>query len=174
LLVIGFFNWLTAKCGVLTLDRYYYAYDFNSIGRLVIAQKNDCITTVSFSPVCDGYREKETELILKTKSQLEEYLAGNRKVFNLPLAAEGTVFQKKVWSALLEIPYGCVQSYGEIARKIGNPNAARAVGGACNKNPVCIIVPCHRVVGANGSLTGYALGLDMKQKLLEIECSQFV
>jgi len=102
-------------------------------------------------------------------TQLQEYFAGKRKVFDLELAPSGTDFQKKVWQALLKIPYGKTATYKEIAAAIGHPKAARAVGMACNKNPIAIIIPCHRVVGSNGSLTGYAGGLEMKKRLLELE-----
>lgn len=103
--------------------------------------------------------------------QLEEYFCGKRRKFELPLCLIGTEFQKCVWKALLEIPYGQVRTYGEIARTIGSPYAARAVGMACNRNPLWIVVPCHRVIGADGSLTGYADGIDMKKTLLELEKS---
>lgn len=103
------------------------------------------------------------------QKQFTEYEKGIRKIFDLPLHIKGTEFQKKVWNALLEIPYGETRSYQEIAIQIGNPKAVRAVGGACNRNPIGIIVPCHRVVGKNGSLTGYAGGLDYKKLLLENE-----
>lgn len=153
----------------MTANNFYFAYDFKNKARIVIAQKNSYIAAVSLMPVGGCYVQKETELIKRTKMQLEEYFAGKRKNFDLPLAAEGTDFQKKVWNALLEIPYGKTVSYGELAKKLGKPKAARAVGGACNKNPICIIVPCHRVIGANGNLTGYAFGLDFKRKLLQLE-----
>lgn len=103
------------------------------------------------------------------QKQFTEYEKGIRKLFDLPLHIVGTEFQKKVWNALLEIPFGETRSYQEIAIRIGNPKAVRAVGGACNRNPIGIIVPCHRVVGKNGSLTGYAGGLDYKKMLLEHE-----
>jgi methylated-DNA-[protein]-cysteine S-methyltransferase len=103
------------------------------------------------------------------QKQFTEYELGKRKVFDLPLHIKGTEFQKKVWDALLEIPYGETRSYQEIAIQVGNPKAVRAVGGACNRNPIGIIVPCHRVVGKNGSLTGYAGGLDYKKMLLDKE-----
>jgi len=125
--------------------------------------------------ICEVYREKieaeisETPLIKKTAAQLEEYFAGKRKAFDLPLNPQGTEFQKKVWKALQEIPYGKTVSYKDIAEKIGSPKASRAVGGANNKNPISIIIPCHRVIGANGALVGYAGGLDMKRELLELE-----
>lgn len=108
----------------------------------------------------------ESNIIQK---QLTEYERGARKVFDLPLHLEGTEFQKQVWNALLEIPYGETRTYQEIAIRIGKPKAVRAVGGACNRNPIGIIVPCHRVLGKNGSLTGYAGGLSYKELLLNHE-----
>ena len=98
--------------------------------------------------------------------QLEEYFGGARRRFDLPLRLEGTPFQRRVWQALLDIPFGDTESYGQLARRIGNPGASRAVGLANNRNPVAIIVPCHRVIGADGSLTGYGGGLDRKSWLL--------
>lgn len=104
-----------------------------------------------------------------TMRELQEYFEGKRKEFTVPLAMEGTEFQKKVWNALLKIPYGQTCSYKEIAIQIGSPGACRAVGMANNRNPIPILVPCHRVIGADGRLTGYAGGLDMKEKLLKLE-----
>jgi len=101
--------------------------------------------------------------------QLGEYFAGDRRVFELPLALDGTAFQRQVWAALQEIPYGKTATYGEIATALGHPSAARAVGMANNRNPIAIIVPCHRVVGRNGALVGYGGGLDRKRMLLELE-----
>ncbi len=101
--------------------------------------------------------------------EISEYLDGKRKIFDFPIAPSGTDFQKAVWSALCKIPYGETRTYGEIAKSVGNPKAARAVGGACNKNPVLLAVPCHRVLGADGSLTGFASGLENKKYLLELE-----
>ena len=101
--------------------------------------------------------------------QLREYFEGTRQSFDFPIMLKGTPFQKAVWNCLQEIPYGEVRSYGEIAAQIGNPKASRAVGMACNRNPLWIVVPCHRVIGSNRKLTGYAGGLDMKRKLLELE-----
>jgi methylated-DNA-[protein]-cysteine S-methyltransferase len=111
----------------------------------------------------------EIDLIKTAEKQLREYFAGNRKSFDLPLEITGTDFQKKVYAELLKIPYGEIISYKELARRVGNLNASRAVGGAVAKNPVSIIVPCHRVVGSNGRLTGFGGGLPMKKKLLELE-----
>jgi len=101
--------------------------------------------------------------------QLEEYFRGERQSFDLPLAPVGTPFQMAVWEALRTIPYGETRSYGQIAAAIGNPKGSRAVGMACNRNPIWIVIPCHRVVGSTGKLTGYEGGLDMKRSLLELE-----
>jgi methylated-DNA-[protein]-cysteine S-methyltransferase len=106
------------------------------------------------------------------KRQLEEYFAGERTTFEVKLAAEGAPFEREVWHALEEIPYGETVSYGEIARRVGQPTAARAVGTANGRNPISVIVPCHRVIGANGSLTGYGGGLERKRLLLELERGQ--
>ena len=116
-----------------------------------------------------GYERKETPLIAKAHSQLAEYFAGTRQAFDLALNARGTAFQRAVWAALLEIPYGVTCSYKDVAMRIGNPNASRAVGMANNRNPIAIIVPCHRVVGADGRLVGYGGGLHIKTFLLELE-----
>ena len=104
--------------------------------------------------------------------QLEEYFAGQRRAFDLPLALDGTAFERSVWNELLGIPYGETTSYGELARAIGRPDAARDVGGAVGRTPVPIVVPCHRVVGSDGSLTGYGGGLDRKRALLDLEAGQ--
>ena len=105
----------------------------------------------------------------ETRRQLGEYLSGRRRDFDLPLDPRGTEFQRLCWEALQAIPYGETRSYGQQARIIGRPEAARAVGMANHDNPIGVIIPCHRVIGSNGSLTGYAGGLDMKRKLLELE-----
>jgi methylated-DNA-[protein]-cysteine S-methyltransferase len=107
-----------------------------------------------------------------TRAQLTEYFAGARERFDLPLQLEGTAFQRRVWSALVEIPYGQTTSYGELARGLGQPDAVRAVGTANGSNPISIIVPCHRVIGADGSLTGYGGGMERKRLLLELEAEQ--
>lgn len=114
--------------------------------------------------------ESISTILEQAKQQLQEYLDGKRQRFDLPIDSEqGTDFQRKVWCALRNIPFGETRTYGEIAKAIGSPNGARAVGMACNKNPLLIVTPCHRVIGANGELTGFACGLDIKKKLLEIE-----
>lgn len=108
-------------------------------------------------------------ILVETERQLGEYFAGRRRSFSLPLDFQGTPFQRRVWAALLTIPYGETRSYGEIARQIGNPTAVRAVGAANGRNPISIIAPCHRVIGATGKLTGFAGGLDAKARLLALE-----
>jgi methylated-DNA-[protein]-cysteine S-methyltransferase len=113
--------------------------------------------------------ERNDRVFRSVKEQLAAYFAGKLQEFELELAGEGSAFQKKVWRALVDIPYGATESYGGLARRIGNVNASRAVGLANGRNPIGIIVPCHRVVGANGSLTGYGGGLERKQWLLEHE-----
>lgn len=148
---------------------YRCHYEF-PIGTICIEEKNQCISGLYREENIDEQeKEQETELIRKAYEQLTEYFAGKRKSFDLPLYLEGTKFQQKVWAALQTIPYGETRSYGEIARQIGSPKAARAVGGANHNNPVMILVPCHRVIGADGSLTGFGGGLDMKKYLLELE-----
>ena len=150
---------------------FYYN---TSIGRIGIEENGIAITKLEFinNDVQEEIMEKnETALLKQAINELNEYLDGKRSSFDLPLEPKGTEFQKKVWNALKEIPYGETRSYGEIAKVIGNEKASRAVGMANNKNPIPIIIPCHRVIGANGRLVGYAGGLDIKEKLLEVEKS---
>lgn len=147
----------------------YFCYD-TEIGRIKISEKDEKIIGFVFSDYKkENEIEKETDAIRKTYLQLKEYLSGKRKNFDIEIEMIGTEFQKKVWKELLNIPYGETRSYKDIAIAIGNGKACRAVGNANNKNPIAIIVPCHRVVGSNGSMTGYAGGLDIKEKLLKIE-----
>jgi len=113
--------------------------------------------------------EEETRLLKTAAEQLWDYLAGSRQLFDLPLDPQGTKFQKSVWNALLNIPYGEIRSYKQVAQAIGNPKACRAVGMANNKNPILIVIPCHRVIGSDGSLMGYGGGLELKEKLLKLE-----
>ncbi len=113
--------------------------------------------------------DKKHPILLETQKQLNEYFSGQRKVFDLPLDFEGTEFQQKVWQALLTIPFGETRSYKQIAEQLGNVKAVRAVGAANGKNPISIIAPCHRVVGANGKLVGFAGGLENKDILLKLE-----
>ena len=108
-------------------------------------------------------------VLVETERQLREYFAGERRTFDVPLSFAGTDFQKRVWAALLAIPFGETRSYGEIAHQLGTPGASRAVGAANGRNPISIIAPCHRVVGSNGKLTGFAGGLEAKAFLLDLE-----
>jgi len=112
---------------------------------------------------------RDVEPFKAAADQLDAYFAGERTTFDLPLAARGSDFQQRVWAALLGIPYGATESYGDLAQRIGLPGAARAVGLANGKNPIGIVIPCHRVVGSNGSLTGYGGGLDRKRQLVDLE-----
>lgn len=138
------------------------------IGILKIEGKDDFITSVEFVD-CDG-EVNESEVVVEAKKQLQEYFEGRRKEFTIKIRPIfGTEFQQKVWNALKAIPYGQTVSYKYIAEKIGNPKGVRAVGGANNKNPIAIIVPCHRVIGANGKLVGYAGGVHIKEYLLKLE-----
>ena len=118
--------------------------------------------------VCD-LPEGETPLTAWAAAQLEEYFAGRRSIFTVPLAPQGTEFQLAVWKALRDIPYGQTRTYSEIAGAVGRPRAARAVGMANHDNPLLIMTPCHRVIGKNGALTGFACGLEVKRRLLELE-----
>lgn len=119
-----------------------------------------------------GERDDRHPELLRAQQQLQEYLAGNRRVFTLPLdLSSGTAFQQSVWRALLQIPLGETRSYAAISAQLGKPTATRAVGAAVGRNPLSIVVPCHRVVGANGALTGYAGGLDRKAQLLALEAA---
>ena len=149
---------------------YFKTYD-TVIGKIIIEESEEKISRIEIvngTEKFDG-KEEETELINKTYKELDEYFRGKRKTFDIPLKIEGTEFQKKVWNALLEIPYGETRSYLEIAKRIDNPKASRAVGMANHNNKIIIIIPCHRVIGSNKKLIGYAGGLDVKEKLLKLE-----
>ena len=143
-------------------------------GKLAIAALNGNITNVFFynEAIAATMHVKETAVISEAARQLDEYFAGLRQTFELALAPEGTAFQQSVWAALRQIPYGKTCSYKDIAQKIGLPKAYRAVGMANNRNPIAIIIPCHRVIGADGKLVGYAGGLEIKSKLLALEAKQ--
>lgn len=146
------------------------AYCFETpIGNITAIETDKSITRVFFGKF--SY-EKNSPLLIETKKQLNEYFSGKRQKFTLPLTLLGTPFQQKVWQQLLTIPFGKTVSYQEIALKIGKPKSCQAVGQAIHNNPIAIIVPCHRVIGKNGQLTGYAGGLELKQKLLNLELSQ--
>lgn len=144
------------------------------IGKIEIIEENEKLIELK---ICNEEKnekknniiEKDTKLLLEVEKQLQEYFEGKRTKFEIPLNPKGTEFMKKVWKELLKIPYGEVRTYKEIAEKIGNSKASRAVGMANNKNQIPIIIPCHRVIGSNNKLIGYALGLDMKKYLLDLE-----
>ena len=143
------------------------------IGPLFILENNGSI--VGISNKVEGWQgiNKETEVIKETYRQLSEYFAGKRDSFDIPIKTQGTDFQEKVWNALKQIPYGETRSYKDIAIAIGKPKAMRAVGMANNRNPIMIVIPCHRVRGANGQLIGYGGGLDVKEKLLTLEKAKY-
>ena len=143
-------------------------YYQTKIGRIKIAQEGDAIVEINVTE-SEKESEKETPLIKKTIKELEEYFEGKRKFFDIPISIKGTEFQEKVWEALSRIPYGETKSYEDIAKMIGCPKGARAVGMANHNNKIIIIIPCHRVIGKNGKLIGYAGGLPVKEKLLQIE-----
>lgn len=156
------------KKSLNNINCYYSFFHFDIIN-LIIIQQNDCIVRISFD-INDIIGENlETDIIISTKKQLLEYFLKQRKDFDIPVLLIGTEFQKKVWNSLLEIPYGETVSYKYIAEKINHPKSFRAVGNANNKNPLPIIFPCHRVIGSNKELIGYAGGLPVKKYLLNIE-----
>lgn len=136
------------------------------VGTLCVCSDGEAVTGIRFGA---GETNRGCPVTGQARQQLTEYFAGQRREFDLPLAPAGTDFQSRVWALLREIPYGETVTYGELARRLGNPKSARAVGMACNRNPIAIVVPCHRVVGSTGSLTGYAGGLDAKAFLLKLE-----
>jgi len=147
-----------------------YSYVDTPIGAILIAGDGTSIIETYFAgarPKPDWIRDDEA--FAEAAAQLRAYFAGGRKAFDLPLAPRGTEFQRSVWSALLEIPYGQTTTYSAIAETISRPAAVRAVGAANGANPIPIIIPCHRVIGANGSLTGFGGGLDVKRTLLALE-----
>lgn len=145
----------------------YYPYNLTILGKIYITEDDGFITNISFKEL--KAQKEETPLIKKTYLELEEFLNKKRKTFDIPILPKGTNFQKRVWEELLKIPYGQTVTYKDIAQRIGNEKACRAVGMANNKNPIVIIIPCHRVVGTNNNLTGYSGGVEIKQKLLELE-----
>lgn len=145
-------------------------YMESPLGRLLLMEEDGFLTYVSFTKEPpETMVFAETKLLLEAKEQLLAYMAGDRKDFDLPMNPKGTVFQKKVWQALMEIPYGKTASYGEIAKIVGSPKGARAVGMANHVNPIFLIVPCHRVIGADGKLVGYGGGMEKKVFLLDLE-----
>lgn len=156
----------------------YFTITSSPYGDIALTANEQGLTALSFQQgalplvIDESYRESP-EHFIDTCQQLEEYFIGERTVFDLPLAPQGTPFQQKVWQALTTIKQGDTKSYLWIAKKINNAKAVRAVGAANGKNPIALIIPCHRVIGANGKLTGYAGGLALKAKLLMHEKAQF-
>lgn len=155
---------------------YYYKTMKSPVGELTLVASEKGLTAVLWEeekpnrvPLEDLILDKKHPILLEVEDQLNEYFKGERKKFSLKLDPHGTEFQKKVWMALRSIPFGETRSYGELATQIGNPKASRAVGAANGKNPISVIVPCHRVIGSNGSLTGFAGGLKNKMTLLDLE-----
>ncbi len=152
----------------------YYCYLDTPIGELLLAGTEDALHMIGF-PTGSMRRDPEPDWIFKEKpfedvrSQLREYFQGERRQFDIPLSLEGTEFQLRVWRQLQQIPYGETVSYGDVAREINQPKAVRAVGAANGRNPIPIIVPCHRVIGSHGDLTGFGGGLDTKEALLRLE-----
>ena len=154
----------------------YYSYLDSPIGPLLLNGSRDHLeglyfTTGKKARGADESWERADEPFLRVKKQLKEYFAGERKSFDLELAPQGTDFQLSVLKALQDIPYGETCSYADIAQRIGNAKAVRAVGSANGNNPIALIIPCHRVIGSNGSLTGFGGGLDTKRYLLDLELS---
>jgi methylated-DNA-[protein]-cysteine S-methyltransferase len=146
-----------------------FFYD-TTIGKIGISENGTAVTNIYFNENPENEEQLvETPLIKKAFEQINEYLDGRRKTFDFPIELIGTEFQKSVWRSLQEIPYGLTKTYKEIAVAIGNEKACRAVGMANNKNPLPIVIPCHRVIGSNGKLVGYAGGLNIKENLIQIE-----
>lgn len=151
-------------------DMFYYMVYNSPLGKLYLTEEEGFITKISFSSeVIGGYVDKTTPLLENLSVQLDEYFLGKRRTFEVPFKLRGTEFMKKVWAALIKIPYGQTATYKDIAVQSGNAKACRAVGMANNKNPIAIVIPCHRVIGSNGKLVGYAGGLYVKEYLLNLE-----
>jgi methylated-DNA-[protein]-cysteine S-methyltransferase len=158
------------------METLYFTRMSSPINELTIVADAEAIREIRFYagrnalPVPEHWIEGN-RVCDRTVTQLEEYFAGERRRFDLPLAPRGTSFQRRVWLELMEIPYGQTISYGEMARRIGQPTASRAVGAANGSNPIPIVIPCHRVIGKNGSLVGFGGGLSVKKRLLDLECA---
>jgi methylated-DNA-[protein]-cysteine S-methyltransferase len=153
----------------------YYTHVESPVGRLLLAASDAGMHAIEFHAArhavsrSDEWVEGDHPLLQTAAAQLREYFAGTRRTFDLPLAPDGTDFQRRVWQTLATIPYGQTVSYAELASRVGKPSASRAVGAANGRNPLPIVLPCHRVIGANGSLTGFGGGLPTKRFLLELE-----
>ncbi len=167
-----------------TTHPIFYAYLDSPIGRILVASQDDCLIRIHLNSrrvsglLSQIKKEYPKEIFIESKNknqqilnQLAEYFTGTRFYFSIPYRLRGTDFQKRTWEAVAKIPYGQTSSYGEIAHRIGNPKASRAVGGANKANRIPIVIPCHRIIGANGSMTGYGgkEGIPLKVKLLDLE-----
>jgi methylated-DNA-[protein]-cysteine S-methyltransferase len=160
------------------MQRYAGKVIDSPVGRLTLVASEHGLAAILWEkdnprrvPLGEVVESDSHPVLLETERQLQEYFAGQRREFTLPLDFRGTEFQRRVWTALLTIPFGQTRSYAQIAQQIGCPAAVRAVGAANGRNPLSIIAPCHRVVGSNGQLTGFAGGLEAKAKLLSLECA---
>ena len=154
----------------------YYDYYDSSLGQILLVANDAALTGLHFvgekyypAISADWQRQPDAKIIVAARKQLAEYFAGKRKDFDLTVEPSGTPFQRRVWRALQEIPYGVTENYGAVAKRIGEPSASRAVGAANGRNTISIVIPCHRVIGANGVVTGYAGGLARKTALLRLE-----
>ena len=157
----------------------YKTMIYNSdIGEILIRANDEALIELRFlteaekTDVLKTENDSSSPILKEVSVQLDEYFAGDRREFSVPLNVAGTEFMEEVWNALVAIPYGQTKKYGEIAASVGRPKAARAVGMACNRNPIALIIPCHRVVGSKGSLVGFRGGIDIKEKLLALESSK--
>lgn len=158
---------------------YYFKPIVTPVGELKLVASDSCLAGILWenddpkrTRFLPQTRDDDHPILIETERQLSEYFTGARRCFELPLDFVGTEFQKKVWQALVAIPFGETRSYSQIAQEIGHPLAVRAVGAANGRNPLSIVAPCHRVIGANGKLTGFAGGLDIKAFLLALEAPQ--
>jgi methylated-DNA-[protein]-cysteine S-methyltransferase len=158
-----------------------YKYVSSPVGKLKLVASDTGLIAILWEndnhrrvPLTDLVEDDDQNILVKMERQLNEYFAGKRNAFSIPLDMRGTAFQKEVWRALQSIPFGKTRSYGEIAKQLGRPTASRAVGAANGRNPISIVVPCHRVIGSSGKLTGFAGGLDAKAHLLNLEISSYL
>jgi methylated-DNA-[protein]-cysteine S-methyltransferase len=156
----------------------YFDYYDSPLGQILLVANDVALTGLHFvgekyyPPIDSAWRlQPKATFIVRARKQLDEYFAGKRKHFDLTVDPAGTPFQRGVWRALQKIPYGTTTNYGALAQRLGKPSASRAVGAANGRNPISIVIPCHRVIGANGDLTGYAGGMDRKAALLRLEAN---
>lgn len=157
----------------LNQNKKMFFYEFAILGKTVIAEDGQGICEVKAAKDADRYITEETPLIKKTAKQIEEYLSGKRKAFDVPLSLSGTDFQQKIYKGLISIQFGKTVSYKQLAGLAERPAAVRAAGAACGKNPLLVLVPCHRCIAADGGLTGFAAGIDVKRQLLKLEGADF-